>query len=416
MAYEGIDLQTRTCAIHHIDLPWEPATLEQRNGRGVRQGNTRQTITINYYMARRSQDGLRFNLIDGKAGWMRQLITSMDKETNNPGAQAQMSPEDVLAMISRDPEKTRAALQAVQARREEESRVKIAAEASRLLKAVNARFRQADRSTLDESERTRLRVEAEQRLKAVERTDPKAWPFGQFCSIVKTKPIIVVDGGGPLWSGLKIGIPSQWNADKVQYLEMGDVSLGGWVREAGEASWNQVTLGKESPMVRLTPTSYNATFPADEHAATVRAIQEVCNNRLRYSGDWLALHWDTAPTGWVESYWPETSKFILEALSKVSYYNAQAQRLPVVGSQGLIVAPAQAAVTMGVEIIPPTEEGWRRFLELAPLSQTKFTPLAEAARWWWNRSIPRNILADKDENANAGFGTDAGMVAKLERR
>jgi len=415
VAYEGIDLQTRTCAIHHIDLPWEPATLEQRNGRGVRQGNTRQTITINYYMARRSQDGLRFNLIDGKAGWMRQLITSMDKETNNPGAQAQMSPEDVLAMISRDPEKTRAALQAVQARREEEARVKIAGEASRLLKAVNARFRQAERTTLDETERTRLRVEAEQRLKAVERTDPKAWPFGRFCSIVKTQPIIVVDGGGPLWSGLKIGIPSQWNAAKVQYLEMGDVSLGGWVREAGEATWNQVTLGKDSPMVRLTETSYNATFPADEHAATVRAIQQVCSDRLRYSGDWLGLHWDTAPVGWVESYWPETSTFILEALAKVSYYNAQAQRLPLVGPAGLVVGQANVASTMGVEVIPPTEEGWRRFLELAPLSQTKFTPLSECARWWWNRSIPRNILVDKDENANAGFGA-AEMVAKLERR
>ena len=66
IAYEGIDLQTRTCAIHHLDLPWEPATLQQRNGRGVRQGNTLANIEINYYFARRSQDGLRFNLIQGK--------------------------------------------------------------------------------------------------------------------------------------------------------------------------------------------------------------------------------------------------------------------------------------------------------------------------------------------------------------
>jgi hypothetical protein len=74
IAYEGIDLQTRTCAIHHLDLPWEPATLQQRNGRGVRQGNTLTNIEINYYFARRSQDGLRFNLIQGKLGWMTEPI------------------------------------------------------------------------------------------------------------------------------------------------------------------------------------------------------------------------------------------------------------------------------------------------------------------------------------------------------
>jgi hypothetical protein len=104
IAYEGIDLQTRTCAIHHLDLPWEPATLQQRNGRGVRQGNTLANIEINYYFARRSQDGLRFNLIQGKPGWMTELLKSQSRDTNNPGAQMDLGPEDILLLISRDPE------------------------------------------------------------------------------------------------------------------------------------------------------------------------------------------------------------------------------------------------------------------------------------------------------------------------
>jgi hypothetical protein len=87
VVYEGIDLQTRTCAIHHMDLPWKPATLQQRNGRGVRQGNTLSTIEINYYFARRSQDGLRFNLIQGKRGWMVELIESQVRAVNDPGTQ-----------------------------------------------------------------------------------------------------------------------------------------------------------------------------------------------------------------------------------------------------------------------------------------------------------------------------------------
>jgi superfamily II DNA/RNA helicase len=84
IAYEGIDLQTRTCAIHHLDLPWEPATLQQRNGRGVRQGNTLANIEINYYFARRSQDGLRFNLIQGKLGWMTELLKSQAATRTTP--------------------------------------------------------------------------------------------------------------------------------------------------------------------------------------------------------------------------------------------------------------------------------------------------------------------------------------------
>jgi hypothetical protein len=71
VAYEGIDLQVRTCTIHHLDLPWTPADLEQRNGRGVRQGNTLGTVNIFYYFADGSTDGYRFSLIDGKAGLAR---------------------------------------------------------------------------------------------------------------------------------------------------------------------------------------------------------------------------------------------------------------------------------------------------------------------------------------------------------
>ncbi|MBK8263545.1 MAG: hypothetical protein IPK80_19680 [Nannocystis sp.] len=104
VAYEGIDLQVRTCSIHHLDLPWTPADLEQRNGRGVRQGNTLGVINIYYYFADGSSDGYRFSLIDGKANWLGQLIKSSVRDTNNPSAQQQLTPEDIMLMVSRDKE------------------------------------------------------------------------------------------------------------------------------------------------------------------------------------------------------------------------------------------------------------------------------------------------------------------------
>ncbi|MCB9702148.1 MAG: hypothetical protein H6711_09655 [Myxococcales bacterium] len=111
VAYEGVDLQVRTCAIHHADLTWTPADLEQRNGRGFRQGNTLGTVQIFYYFADGSTDGYRFSLIDGKAGWLGELIKSQVRDTNNPAAQQQLTPEDILLMISRNKEKTRALLE-----------------------------------------------------------------------------------------------------------------------------------------------------------------------------------------------------------------------------------------------------------------------------------------------------------------
>ena len=35
----GMNVQKRLVALHHIDAPWRPSDLEQRDGRGIRQGN-----------------------------------------------------------------------------------------------------------------------------------------------------------------------------------------------------------------------------------------------------------------------------------------------------------------------------------------------------------------------------------------
>jgi superfamily II DNA or RNA helicase len=398
IAYEGIDLQTRTCAIHHLDLPWEPATLQQRNGRGVRQGNTLSAIAIYYYFARRSQDGLRFNLIQGKRGWMTQLIKSQDRDTNNPGAQMDMGPEEILLLISRNPEQTRARLEAVRAQREAEAKKKIAGEASKLLRAINARFRNAER-TKDGIEAARLRGEAEERLKHLSRVNVDAWPWAPAAVVVRESPVLVPEGGGPLYDGLRVGVPSAWNAAKVEYVEFGRVTKDGQIaaRNAGEASW-RLFKGDDSRFATLKPEHYGATFPADEEVAAVRAVAQLANDRLRYSGDWSGVGWHHAPDAWVERMWPQVADTFVSALAKVSYYNAQSQKLPVVAPSGLrIVNAGAAAGTAGVTVLPPTDAGWRAFLDAAPASGLKFGDLAESGRWWWGRTIPRNLLSAGDE-------------------
>ena len=412
IAYEGIDLQTRTCAIHHLDLPWEPATLQQRNGRGVRQGNTLSAISIYYYFARRSQDGLRFNLIQGKRGWMTQLLKSQDRDTNNPGAQMDMGPEEILLMISRNPEQTRARLAAVRAQREAEARKKIALEASKLLRGINARFRSAER-TKDATEAARLRGEAEERLKHLSRMNVEAWPWAVTATVVRDNAVIVADGGGPLYQGLRIGVPSAWNASRVEYVEFGRVTKDGQIatRAAGEGAW-KLAKADDARFTALKPHLYGATFPADEEAATVKAVGQIANDRLRYSGDWPGLAWEHASDAWVERIWPQVGDVVIGSLAKVSYYNAQAQRIPVVAPSGLRVVNAGAASgTAGVTVLPPTEGGWQAFLSQARSSGLKFGELAEAGRWWWGRSIPRNLLSD----AEGDEADDAGELAHVAK-
>ena len=408
VAYEGIDLQTRTCAIHHLDLPWEPATLQQRNGRGVRQGNTLSAISIYYYFARRSQDGLRFNLIQGKRGWMTQLLKSQDRDTNNPGAQMDMGPEEILLLISRNPEQTRARLEAVRAQREAEAKKKIAAEASKLLRAINARFRNAERSR-DGTEAARLRGEAEERLKHLTRVNVEAWPWASMAVVVRDRPVLVAEGGGPVYEGLRVGVPSAWNASRIDYIEFGKVTKDGQIamRAAGEAGW-KLAKADDAKFSALKPENYGATFPADEEPSTVRAVAQAANDRLRYSGDWPGLGWQHASDGWVERTWPQVADTVVSALGKVSYYNQQSQKIPVVSPAGLRIVNAGAASgTAGVTVLAPTESGWRAFLDAAPGSGLKFGEIAEAGRWWWGRTIPRNLLSGEAEDEAGDVGEGA---------
>jgi hypothetical protein len=394
IAYEGIDLQTRTCAIHHLDLPWEPATLQQRNGRGVRQGNTLSAIAIHYYFAKRSQDGLRFNLIQGKRGWMTQLLKSQDRDTNNPGAQMDLGPEEILLMISRNPEQTRARLEAVRQQREADAKKKIAAEASKLLRAVNARFRTAER-TRDATEAARLRGEAEERLKHLARTNTDAWPWAPWASVVRDRPVLVVDGGGPLFEGLRVGVPSPWNPEQVQHAEFGVVGRDGTIgfRAAGEPVWTAVKAD-EARFTTLRPEHYDPAWPAADDDATLEALDLRLQRRTRISGDWAGYGWHLAPDAWAERMWALGGDRVLRALAELPRWAHNQPRVPVIAPAGLRVVTADLALdTPGVTTLAPTEAGWQAFLAAAPGSGLTFTALDEAARWWWSRSIPRTLLS-----------------------
>ena len=70
----GTNVQTRVCAIHDLDCPWRPADLEQRDGRGVRQGNLNAEIDLFRYVTEASFDSYSWQCLETKQRFISQVM------------------------------------------------------------------------------------------------------------------------------------------------------------------------------------------------------------------------------------------------------------------------------------------------------------------------------------------------------
>lgn len=98
----GIDLQRGTQAIHHLTTGWTPDSLQQRNGRGVRQGNNQKKVRIYLYNANGTFDEYKLHVISGKSNWINSL---MDKNAVTSGVlkvSGEMSDDELDLMIQAD--------------------------------------------------------------------------------------------------------------------------------------------------------------------------------------------------------------------------------------------------------------------------------------------------------------------------
>ncbi|MDP3327185.1 SNF2-related protein [Parvibaculum sp.] len=103
---EGQNLQKGTTDIHHMDLTWEPASIQQRNGRGLRQGNLMESVRIHSYLAKGSFDGYRYQSLLAKKDWQDLLWNGGDR-VENLSREGNLSRDDMLVMLSADPESAR---------------------------------------------------------------------------------------------------------------------------------------------------------------------------------------------------------------------------------------------------------------------------------------------------------------------
>lgn len=74
----GVNAQQRAVAVHHLEIPWRPADMEQRNGRAVRKGNTVKlwggnVVDVVIYGTEKTLDAYKFNLLKNKQMFINQI-------------------------------------------------------------------------------------------------------------------------------------------------------------------------------------------------------------------------------------------------------------------------------------------------------------------------------------------------------
>ena len=72
----GANIQTRAVALHHLDIPWRPADLEQREGRIIRQGNQNSDIDIFNYVAAGTFDAVMWQTLYRKQKFINQFYAA----------------------------------------------------------------------------------------------------------------------------------------------------------------------------------------------------------------------------------------------------------------------------------------------------------------------------------------------------
>ena len=86
----GTNIQTRLCALHHIDVPWRPSDIEQREGRILRRGNLNDEVEIFRYVTEQTFDAYSWQTIENKQRFIAQVMT---------GEAAGRSAEDVDSAV-----------------------------------------------------------------------------------------------------------------------------------------------------------------------------------------------------------------------------------------------------------------------------------------------------------------------------
>lgn len=100
----GTNVQDRITALHHVDCPWRPADIEQREGRAIRRHNQNSEVSLFRYVVEGSFDAYSWQTVARKAVFINQVMTGRidSREIEDIGGMA-LSAGAAKAAASGDP-------------------------------------------------------------------------------------------------------------------------------------------------------------------------------------------------------------------------------------------------------------------------------------------------------------------------
>ncbi len=100
----GVNIQPRVIHLMHLDAPWRPADLTQRDGRGIRQLNQNPEVMVTNVVTDRSFDGFLWSTLERKARFIDQVMTGrgVERSVEDIG-QAALNYAEIKASIAGNP-------------------------------------------------------------------------------------------------------------------------------------------------------------------------------------------------------------------------------------------------------------------------------------------------------------------------
>lgn len=242
----GVNAQKNLIALHHLDAPWLPALVEQRNGRGWRQGNLNEEIQIHTYTTENSFDELMWQSLSRKQNFIRQAMRGStervvkDEETGDEDT-GELSFDAIMAATSGNPF--------------EAGRVNAQEKLDRLVRAEkNHRSQLARyRHTIEQSQRyiPRLEADIEEALKDQQLYEQHK---GDFVVTLRDKQYNKRESAGAailsilmiLPEGRTTGVGSFRGFDLLM-KRSGEASYRGWLRSPVTEREYEFNLNVETP-------------------------------------------------------------------------------------------------------------------------------------------------------------------------
>ena len=100
----GVNVQKKLFAIHHLDVPWKPSEMVQREGRMLRQGNDNDNVEVYRYVTAGSFDSYSWQLLESKQKFICQLLSgSFDERDGDELNELVLTYAEIKALAIGDP-------------------------------------------------------------------------------------------------------------------------------------------------------------------------------------------------------------------------------------------------------------------------------------------------------------------------